>query len=47
MDAAMVIEASGIHKYADKGNMTKKEIDLTTKVLTGSQEGRPVRAFWK
>ena len=26
MDAAMVVEAMGKHKYADKGNMTKPEI---------------------
>ena len=29
MDAAMVVEATGMHKYPDKGNMTKDEIDLT------------------
>src|SRR5579862_9821170 len=34
MDAAMVIEATGKHKYADKGNMTKEEIDLTMKAMT-------------
>ncbi|MFX9181008.1 hypothetical protein ABTN76_19855, partial [Acinetobacter baumannii] len=34
MDAAMVVEATGKYKYADKGNMTKEEIDLTMKVLT-------------
>ena len=33
MDAAMVVEASGLYKYPDKGNMTKKEIDLTIKTL--------------
>src|SRR4029434_4903343 len=33
MDAAMVVESTGKHKYKDKGNMTKAEIDLTTKVL--------------
>ncbi|HET7837238.1 MAG TPA: extracellular solute-binding protein, partial [Variovorax sp.] len=26
MDAAMVVESKGLHKYADKGNMTKAEI---------------------
>jgi putative spermidine/putrescine transport system substrate-binding protein len=31
MDAAMVVEATGKYKYADKGNMTKDEIDLTMK----------------
>jgi putative spermidine/putrescine transport system substrate-binding protein len=33
MDAAMVVEAMGLYKYPDKGNMTKKEIDLTIKTL--------------
>ncbi len=42
MDAAMVVEATGQHKYADKGNMTKPEIDLTMKTHDRSQEGRPV-----
>jgi putative spermidine/putrescine transport system substrate-binding protein len=47
MDAAMVVEASGIHKYADKGNMTKEEIDLTMKVLTEAKKAGQFRAFWK
>jgi putative spermidine/putrescine transport system substrate-binding protein len=47
MDAAMVVEASGLHKYADKGNMTKAEIDLTTKVLTEAKKSGQFRAFWK
>ena len=47
MDAAMVVEASGIHKYADKGNMTKEEIDLTAKALTEAKKAGQFRAFWK
>ena len=47
MDAAMVIEASGIHKYADKGNMTKAEIDLTIKTLIEAKKAGQFRAFWK
>jgi putative spermidine/putrescine transport system substrate-binding protein len=47
MDAAMVVEASGTHKYADKGNMTKAEIDLTIKVLTEAKKAGQFRAFWK
>src|ERR1700759_3037503 len=47
MDAAMVVEASGQHKYADKGNMTKAEIDLTVKVLTEAKKAGQFRAFWK
>src|SRR5471030_3377599 len=46
MDAAMVIEATGSHKYADKGNMTKAEIDLTTKVLADAKKAGQFRAFW-
>src|SRR5437016_3975768 len=47
MDAAMVVEASGQHKYADKGNMTKAEIDLTMKVMTEAKKAGQFRAFWK
>src|SRR6266704_897146 len=47
MDAAMVVEASGQHTYADKGNMTKAEIDLTMKVLTEAKKAGQFRAFWK
>ena len=47
MDAAMVVEASGKYKYADKGNMTKEEIDLTMKVMTEAKKAGQFRAFWK
>ena len=47
MDAAMVIEATGQHKYADKGNMTRAEIDMTMKVLTEAKKSGQFRAFWK
>jgi len=47
MDAAMVVEATGQHKYADKGNMTKAEIDMTMKVLTDAKKAGQFRAFWK
>jgi putative spermidine/putrescine transport system substrate-binding protein len=47
MDAAMVVEASGLHKYVDKGNMTKAEIDLTMKVMTEAKKNGQFRAFWK
>ncbi|WP_342362682.1 ABC transporter substrate-binding protein [Terrarubrum flagellatum] len=47
MDAAMVVEATGKHKYADKGNMTKAEIDLTMKILTEAKKSGQFRAFWK
>src|SRR6516225_9412202 len=47
MDAAMVVEATGQHKYEDKGNMTKAEIDLTTKALIEAKKAGQFRAFWK
>jgi putative spermidine/putrescine transport system substrate-binding protein len=47
MDAAMVVEASGIYKYPDKGNMTKKEIDLTIKTLIEAKKAGQFRSLWK
>jgi putative spermidine/putrescine transport system substrate-binding protein len=47
MDAAMVVEAAGLYKYPDKGNMTKAEIDMTMKVLTEAKKSGQFRAFWK
>jgi putative spermidine/putrescine transport system substrate-binding protein len=46
MDAAMVTEAMGKHKYADKGNMTKPEIDLTIANLIEAKKAGQFRAFW-
>ena len=47
MDAAMVVEAMGLYKYPDKGNMTKKEIDLTIKTLIEAKKQGQFRALWK
>ena len=47
MDAAMVVEAKGIHKYADKGNMTRADIDLTIKTLIEAKKAGQFRALWK
>src|ERR1700746_3118380 len=47
MDAAMVVEATGKYKYPDKGNMTRKEIDMTMEVLTEAKKAGQFRAFWK
>ncbi|MEJ2042985.1 MAG: PotD/PotF family extracellular solute-binding protein [Reinekea sp.] len=47
MDAAMICESMGIIKYGDKGNMTKKEIDATMKVLMDAKKAGQFRAFWK
>ena len=47
MDAAMIMEASGQLKYADKGNMTKEEIDKTIDFLIKTKQSGQFRAFWK
>jgi putative spermidine/putrescine transport system substrate-binding protein len=47
MDAAMVVEAMGMHKYGDKGNQTKAELDLTMKIMTEAKKAGQFRAFWK
>ncbi len=43
----MVVEAMGMYKYRDKGNMTKEEIDLTIKTLIEAKKAGQFRAFWK
>ena len=47
MDMAMVCEAMGEIVYADKGNMTKEEIDKTIGILTEAKKNGQFRAFWK
>jgi putative spermidine/putrescine transport system substrate-binding protein len=47
MDAAMVMESIGTIKYADKGNMTKPEIDKTIEFLIEAKKSGQFRAFWK
>jgi putative spermidine/putrescine transport system substrate-binding protein len=47
MDAAMVMESLGNVKYADKGNMTKEEIDKTIAFLIETKRAGQFRAFWK
>ncbi|TQM99480.1 putative spermidine/putrescine transport system substrate-binding protein [Acidovorax temperans] len=47
MDAAMVVEAMGLYKYPDKGNMTKKDIDLTIKTLIEAKKAGQFRSLWK
>ena len=47
MDAAMVMESLGAMKYADKGNMTKEEIDKTIAFLIEKKRAGQFRAFWK
>ncbi|MFW2544093.1 ABC transporter substrate-binding protein [Primorskyibacter sp. 2E107] len=47
MDMAMVVESMGEYTYADKGNMTREEIDLTMKIFTEAKQNGQFRAFWK
>ncbi|MBB4009894.1 ABC transporter substrate-binding protein [Allorhizobium taibaishanense] len=47
MDAAMIMEAMGKIKYADKGNMTKAEIDKTIDFMIKAKQDGQFRAFWK
>src|SRR5690606_35465980 len=47
MDAAMIMEAMGNLTYADKGNMTREEIDATIEFLIKAKQGGQFRAFWK
>ena len=46
MDAAMAIEARGDITYADKGNMTREEIDKTINILIELKKQGQFRAFW-
>ena len=43
----MICELAGIMKYADKGNMTKEEIDKTIDFLIKTKKDGQFRAFWK
>lgn len=46
MDAAMAMESAGQLTYADKGNMTKDEIDKTVAALIDLKRQGHFRAFW-
>jgi putative spermidine/putrescine transport system substrate-binding protein len=46
MDAAMALEARGDIKYADKGDMTRAEIDKTIAALIALKRQGHWRAFW-
>jgi putative spermidine/putrescine transport system substrate-binding protein len=46
MDAAMAAEANGAIKYADKGNMTRAEIDKTIALLIDLKKQGHWRALW-
>ena len=47
MDAALAIEALGLKKFVDKGNMTKAEIDFLIDYLIPLKKAGHFRAFWE
>ncbi|WP_027853906.1 ABC transporter substrate-binding protein [Marinobacterium litorale] len=47
MDAAMICESMGEIQYANKGNMTREEIDATIEILKAAKADGQFRAFWK
>jgi putative spermidine/putrescine transport system substrate-binding protein len=47
MDAALAVEAMGLIKFGDKGNMTKKEIDFLVDYLIKKKKDGHFRAFWE
>lgn len=47
MDAAMAVEAMGLLKFKDKGNMTKQEIDFLVNFLIQKKREGHFRAFWE
>ena len=47
MDAAMGVEALGITKFKDKGDMTKAEIDILIDFLIKKKKEGHFRAFWQ
>ena len=47
MDAALAVEAMGLFKFKDKGNMTKKEIDFLIDFLIVKKKEGHFRAFWE
>jgi len=47
MDAALGVEALGLKKFGDKGNMTKPEIDFLVDYLIPLKKKGHFRAFWE
>ena len=47
MDAAMGVEAMGLMKFGDKGDMTKEEIDKLIAFLIKKKKEGHFRAFWE
>ncbi len=46
IDVAMALEARGDVKYANKGNMTKEEIDKTINTMMEVKKSGQFRSFW-
>ena len=46
IDVALALEAQGLVQYADKGNMTKAEIDKTIKAMMDIKKSGHFRSFW-
>jgi putative spermidine/putrescine transport system substrate-binding protein len=46
IDVAMAVEARGDVKYANKGNMTKAEIDKTISLMMDIKRSGQFRSFW-
>lgn len=46
IDVAMALEARGDIKYANKGNMTREEIDKTIRVMLDIKKAGQFRSFW-
>lgn len=46
MDVAMALQARGDVTYGDRGNMTRAEIDKTTKILVDLKRDGHFRSFW-
>lgn len=47
MDAAMGVEALGLIKFGDKGDMTREEIDFLVDFLIEKKQAGHFRAFWE
>jgi putative spermidine/putrescine transport system substrate-binding protein len=47
MDAALAVEALGLRKFGDKGNMTRAEIDFLVDYLIKKKKEGHFRAFWE
>ncbi len=47
MDAAMGVEALGLRKFGDKGDMTRDEIDFLINFLIKKKKEGHFRAFWE